>query len=306
VGPLAADADAFVDGMDRVVHLLEEESASRIEELERAESMLLAVVLAVLALEALLVFRPAAQRIEALVADQRAAAARLEQQNEALRAQGEELARRGEALRRERALSHAIVASSTDGLFAVDLDHRFVEWNPAMERIAGYCRDEVLGEAAHDIFPFLESPDVQAHVQRLLDEGSAYTAERRLPAPGGGLVVLENVVSAIRDPERGVVGMLCAVRDTTARRAAEATLRESEARQRTVLDAMREGVVLFGAAGGPETWNPSASASSGSPPRSSGRGRCATRAGSCCGRTARSGPSTSSRWRARCAPASRW
>jgi signal transduction histidine kinase len=64
-----AHQDAFLDGMDRIVALYEEEARDRVVGLRRVELALLAVVLAAVVLVGALVFRPAVRSIRAYVAE---------------------------------------------------------------------------------------------------------------------------------------------------------------------------------------------------------------------------------------------
>jgi PAS domain-containing protein len=46
----------------------------------------------------------------------------------------------------------AVLARTTDGVFALDQTERVVFWNAAAERITGYQADEVLGRPCYEIF----------------------------------------------------------------------------------------------------------------------------------------------------------
>ena len=61
--------DAFLSGMDAIVMLYEQEARARVISLRRAELALLVVALVVLALEGLLVFRPAVRGLRAYLAE---------------------------------------------------------------------------------------------------------------------------------------------------------------------------------------------------------------------------------------------
>lgn len=62
---------AFLSGMDRIVGQYESEAHNRVATLQLMESVILAVTLGVLAVEGLLIFRPAAQQIRSYVAQLR-------------------------------------------------------------------------------------------------------------------------------------------------------------------------------------------------------------------------------------------
>jgi PAS domain S-box-containing protein len=46
----------------------------------------------------------------------------------------------------------AVLAQTTDGVYALDQMQRIVFWNAAAERMLGYRAEEVLGHACHEIF----------------------------------------------------------------------------------------------------------------------------------------------------------
>ena len=54
----------------------------------------------------------------------------------------------------DKILEH-IFDSSFDGMFAFDRDLRFLVFNPAMERLWGKFRQEVMGRSILESFPFL-------------------------------------------------------------------------------------------------------------------------------------------------------
>jgi signal transduction histidine kinase len=76
--PLVRDAlahqDRFLDGMDRIVALYEVDASGRVLRLRWIELALLALVLAVLALEGLFVFRPAVRALRGYLAEREGAA----------------------------------------------------------------------------------------------------------------------------------------------------------------------------------------------------------------------------------------
>ncbi len=59
-----------------------------------------------------------------------------------------------EEVLRQKEFTQNMINSSTDGLLAFDSECRYTLWNPAMERISGHSREEVLGQCAFDVFPF--------------------------------------------------------------------------------------------------------------------------------------------------------
>jgi len=42
---------------------------------------------------------------------------------------------------------NSIVDAMADGVFTMDMSGRILFWNPATERISGYCAEEALGQS---------------------------------------------------------------------------------------------------------------------------------------------------------------
>ena len=59
-------------------------------------------------------------------------------------------------IRRQEALSENLIASSVDGIFAFDREGRYTIWNPAMHRMSGIAKDEVVGRGAWEVASFFK------------------------------------------------------------------------------------------------------------------------------------------------------
>ena len=67
-----------------------------------------------------------------------------------------------ERLREERVLSDRLIQSSLDGIVAVDRAFRYTIFNPAMERMTGVSKEEVLWKVIFEAFPFLDGSPAEA------------------------------------------------------------------------------------------------------------------------------------------------
>ena len=59
-------------------------------------------------------------------------------------------------LSRQLHLSDRVIESSLDGIVVFDSQLKVSVWNPAMERVTGIFRQDVLGHNAFALFPFLK------------------------------------------------------------------------------------------------------------------------------------------------------
>ena len=65
-------------------------------------------------------------------------------------------------------LAERLLESSLDGILAFDPERRCTFWNPAMERLAGYSRQEALGKPIFEILPLLDTGEQRDHIEGAL------------------------------------------------------------------------------------------------------------------------------------------
>jgi PAS domain S-box-containing protein len=151
--------------------------------------------------------------------------------------------RREAALRESEAHFAAIFDQSAAGLAEADLTGRFLRVNERFCELAGYPREELLGGLRmQDITHPDDLPGNLVLFRRAVETGEPFEIEKRYIRPDGSEVWVSNTVTLIRDAA-GVAHTMASVSiDLTARREAEAALRQSESRLRLALDAGRMAV----------------------------------------------------------------
>lgn len=111
----------------------------------------------------------------------------------------------------------AIVESSPEAIFSLDMDGNITTWNAAAERLYGWSRDEILGRPAHWLVPAERTEEVQA-VAESVRAGAQLQAYRTTATRSDGSVIeVEPSVSAIEDASGRVVGVFAIVRGAPAR-----------------------------------------------------------------------------------------
>ena len=131
-----------------------------------------------------------------------------------------------------------IIRDSVDGVLIVDLEGMVLFGNPAAERILKRKNGELQG--THLGIPILERGKIEMDI--LLPDG--------VPVP---VELWSN-----QTVWKGEAAIFVFLRDLKERRAAEAALRESEAKYRSLFETMSQGVVYFDAEGNVTSANPAA------------------------------------------------
>jgi len=140
-------------------------------------------------------------------------------------------------------LLDAIAESSTDAIFAKDIDDRFLVFNRAAAKLTGKPPEEVLGHDEMALFPLELARQLIADNRRVMSENRVITFEDNLVTPEGQRTYL-TTKGPMHDAAGRVIGMFGIARDITERKQAEIRLAESEARragdQAAALEIQRE------------------------------------------------------------------
>ena len=162
------------------------------------------------------------------------AVARLLRTRRALELARQERAEQGRRLSAA-ALIEGIVESSTDAIFAKDVEGRYLLFNSPAARLAGKPAEEVLGQRDSVVFP-AQAERLASDDARAMTENRTLTYEEELGGPDGTVRTFHTTKGPLRDAEGRVTGVFGIARDITARVQLENRLRQSERLFRNVFN----------------------------------------------------------------------
>ena len=189
----------------------------------------------------------------------------------ALRILGRQVTARLELRQKQReeaaaaAMQQAVVAHAGCALIATDTTGQITLFNPFAERLLGYRADEMVGLHTPAVFHLddevvARAAEFSAQLAIDLQPGfEVFVAKSRRDLPNehewtyvrkdGAHVPVLLTVSALRNETGEIHGFLGIANDLSARKQAEADLRQSEVHYQTVVNALSEGIVLQDPAG---------------------------------------------------------
>lgn len=133
-----------------------------------------------------------------------------------------------------------------------DRERRVVFWNSASEQLYGYSREEAIGRRLEDlIIPPESRAGVVAAVDQWVRGGSAIPAGEIVLQRKDGAPVTVFSSHVMLQHSSGELEMHCIDIDLTARRAAEAQIRE----QAALINATRDAFIVVGLEGAVRFWN---------------------------------------------------
>ncbi len=143
----------------------------------------------------------------------------------------------------EEKFSKTFSASPAPMAIALMEDGRLVDVNPAFERTFGFTRQELIGHTTLSLGLWADAAE-REHVVRLLQtEGAVLNQEMHFRAKDGRLLITE--YSAIPVEVAGQTFLLGLPVDLTERKQAEAALRESESKFKTLFETANDAIFLM-------------------------------------------------------------
>jgi PAS domain S-box-containing protein len=142
-----------------------------------------------------------------------------------------------EALRASESKYRTLVEQASDGIFLVDSEGDLIEVNAKACEMLGYERDGLLRMRVEDIVSLPDPGSTQAHLANLA-AGKTVHAEHEMYRKDGTSFLVE--ISSKRLPNGGFQGI---ARDITERKQAEEALRNSESKNRALIEVVPDLMV---------------------------------------------------------------
>ena len=140
-----------------------------------------------------------------------------------------------------------MLAQVSDAVIAVDTEERITFLNAAAERLYGVQAGNMLGRKLAEIFTrHWPSPEEEAAAGAALREHGKWHGEYLQRTRQGRELHVDSSMTLLRDSQREIIGRLSAIRDITARRAAEEEMRYREQLHRIAFDQAPTGMVFAG------------------------------------------------------------
>ncbi len=142
-------------------------------------------------------------------------------------------------------------------IYMLDRDGRVASWNSGAQRLKGYREDEIVGQHFSRFYtPEDRSAGLPDRALNISAREGRFEAEGWRVRKDGGRFWAHVVIDPILGPDQSLLGYAKVTRDLTERRAAEASLRQSEEQFRLLVEGVTDyALYMLSPAGIVTNWN---------------------------------------------------
>ena len=179
-----------------------------------------------------------------LIASLTAEKKRAEQLNRELEAEINERLEAQEAMKSEKLYLEQLYESAQEAIVLMDIEGKIIRVNSEFTRLFGYSMDESVGNAIDDLVVPEKHRDEGLSITNTAARGEKIVRETVRKCKDGTNIYVSVLASPITIDNR-VVAAYAIYRDITKRKQAEAALKESEERYRSVMEAAPDPIVVY-------------------------------------------------------------
>ena len=128
----------------------------------------------------------------------------------------------------------SIVESSNDSIITVNFDAIITTWNKAAERLYGYPASEAIGKSMMMLTLSEDFDEIRSNIDKMRNNRDVVMFQTERVSKEKDPLILEVVMSPVRDDSGRIVGVSTIARDTTERTRAERLLNEKQNLQRLI------------------------------------------------------------------------
>ena len=148
-----------------------------------------------------------------------------------------------DALKESENKIRSIVENSSDQIFMVDRDYKFLSINKAAADLPTKSPQEMVGKSIFELFPENVAEQFSKNIKKVFDAGENMSIEEQIVIKGREYHVGASL-NPIKDNEGIVKAVTGIVRDITEHKRTEQYLRESEKKYRTLIENLPQKVFL--------------------------------------------------------------
>jgi PAS domain S-box-containing protein len=138
----------------------------------------------------------------------------------------------------------SIVENSSDQIFMLDKDCKFLSINKTAAVLSGKSPQETIGMSISEIFPENIAVQFSKNIKKVFDTGKSLFMEEKMVVQGRELYNSTSL-NPIKDDGGRVIAVTGIVRDVTERKQMEMKLCESEVKYRYVVEHANDGIVMI-------------------------------------------------------------